>query len=268
MPYTFKPNTAYFMPTNFGPPSTWGVAQVAHYSDVTQLTLLYLTDKDALAALLPEPFQPADEPLVTVYCQEFKRVDFMAGRGYNVVGVNLAAVFNGKRDHFVGNYAAVLWESDTFPIICGRELLGAPKLYADIPDPQREGNSWRFHCSEYGTRLIEGEIKNASPLDDKVRQQIEQMARDSLWMGWKYIPKADMTGAELSFPTAIPSRPVITQAWLGEGSHRFYETTWESTPVSDQVMKGLRTLVLKEYRAAVITKGSADLLVAESRMME
>jgi len=32
----------------------------------------------------------------------------MAGGGYNIVGVNLAAVFNGKKDHVIGLYAAVL----------------------------------------------------------------------------------------------------------------------------------------------------------------
>jgi acetoacetate decarboxylase len=265
MGYTFEPNKRYFMPPHFGPAPQW---PVAHYGDLTQFTILYSTNKDALAALLPEPFEPADDPVVTVYCQMCRQVDFMAGRGYNIVGVNLAAVFNGKKDHFAGSYAAVLWENDFFPIVTGREQLGAPKLYADIPDPQQEGNNWRFHCSLYGTRLVEGEIRNTTPTDDTVRQQIEQMAKETTWMGWKYIPKADHTGPELSFPTVIPTRPTIRQAWLGEGSHRFLDTTFESAPTSDYVMQGLRTLVVKEYRAAAITKGKLDLPIAESRMIE
>jgi len=265
MAYKFQSNTGYFMPTNFGPPRS---QRLAHYGDLTQFTILYLTEKDALAALLPEPFEPADDPVVTVYCQLCRDVDFMAGRGYNIVGVNLAAVFNGKKDHFVGDYAAVLWENDTFPILLGRELLGAPKLYADIPSPRRKANSWRFHCSVYGARLIEGEIKNAIPLDDAARQQVEQMARGGVWMGWKYIPNADWSRPELSFPTVIPFRPTIGEAWIGEGSHRFFDTTWESAPMSAQVVQGLRTLVVKEYRAAAITKGTNDLLIAESRRLE
>jgi len=241
---------------------------VAHYGDVTQLTILYSTEKDALSALLPEPFEPADDPVVTVYCQVCREVDFMAGRGYNIVGVNLAAVFNGKRDHFAGSYAAVLWENDAFPIVTGREQLGAPKLYADIPDPKQEANNWHFCCSLYGARLVEGEIRNTAPADDTVCGQIEQMAKQNTWMGWKYVPKADHTGPELSFPTVIPSRPTVRQAWLGEGSHRFLNTTFESAPTSDYIMQGLRTLVAKEYRAAVITKGNFDLLIAESRKIE
>jgi acetoacetate decarboxylase len=265
MGFIFEPNKRYFMPPHFGPAPQW---PVAHYGNVTQFTILYSTNKDALAVLLPEPFEPADDPVVTVYCQMCRQVDFMSGRGYNIVDVNLAAVFNGKKDHFAGSYAAVLWENDFFPIVTGREQVGAPKLYADIPDPQQEGNNWSFHCSLYGTRLVEGEIKNTSPADDTVRQQIDQMAKENTWMGWKYIPKADHTGPELSFPTVIPTRPTVQQAWLGEGSHRFLDTTFESAPTSDYVMQGLRTLVAKEYRAAAITKGKLDLPIAESRMME
>jgi acetoacetate decarboxylase len=265
MPYRFKRRTGYFMPTNFGPLSS---QRVAHYGDVTQLTILYLTDKDVLAAYLPEPFEPADEPVVTVYCQIFREVDFLAGRGYNVVGVNLSAVFNGKKDNFTGNYAAVLWENDTIPILTGRELLGAPKLYADIPDPQKEENNWRFHCSIYGTKLVEGEIRNATAVDDTTRQQIQQMARERMWMGWKYIPKADWTGAEVSFPTAIPSSPTIGEAWLGECKHTFFKTTQRDTLVGSQIMAALRKLKVKDYRAGVVTRGTLDLLVGESRRME
>lgn len=265
MSFIFEPNKRYFMPAHFGPPPQW---LLAHYGDLTQLTILYSTEKDALSALLPEPFEPADDPVVTVYCQVCREVDFMAGRGYNIVGVNLAAVFNGKKDHFAGSYAAVLWENDTFPIITGREQLGAPKLYADIPDPEQDAKNWHFHCSLYGTGLVEGEIRNTTLTDDTACRQIEQMAKENTWMGRKYVPKADHTGPELSFPTVIPARPTVRQAWLGECSHRFLNTTFESAPTADYVMQGLRTLVVKEYRAGVITKGSLDLLIAESRKIE
>jgi acetoacetate decarboxylase len=265
MPFTFKPSGGYAMPTSFGP---LGGQKVIHYGDVTTLTLLYMTDKDALAALLPEPFQPADEPIVTVYCQVCRQVDFMAGGGYNVIGVNLSAIFNGKKDHFLGNYAAILWENDTIPIITGRELLGAPKSYADIPDPQQEGNDWRFHCSVYGARLVEGMIRKATPVNEASRREIERIAKERMWMGWKYIPKADWSGAEVSFPTCIPSAPTVDQAWLGEPSHRFFETSWVDSLYHSTVMQGLRTLILKEYRGGVVTRGSFDLLVGESRRLE
>jgi len=265
MPFTFNPGGGYYMPLSFGP---LGGQKVCHYGDVTTLSILYVTDKDALAALLPEPFQPADEPVVTLFCQVYRQVDFMAGGGYNIVGVNLSAVFDGKKDHFQGNYAAIVWENDTIPIITGRELLGAPKLFADIPDPQQEGNEWRFHCSVYGTRLVEGAIKNTASVDETTRHEIERIARETMWMGYKYIPKADWSGAEVSFPTCIPTAPSVNQAWLGEPSHTFFETGWTSSLFHSSVMKGLRTLSVKEYRVGAVTRGTFDLLVGESRKIE
>jgi hypothetical protein len=65
MGYTLQPNTGYLMPANFGLVRR---QDTLHYQEVTRLSSSYLTEKDALAALLPEPFEPADEPAVTVYC--------------------------------------------------------------------------------------------------------------------------------------------------------------------------------------------------------
>ena len=253
------------MPTNFGPLSN---QRTMHYGDVTQFAILYLTDKDSLSAHLPEPFEPADEPIVTIYFQVCRDVDGLGGRGYNILGVNLAAVFNGKKDSISGQYAAVLWENDTLPIISGRELLGAPKLYADIPDPHKEGNNWFFHCSLYGTKLVEGEVKDAHPVDDATRQNIEQISRQSMWMAWKYIPRADWRGSELSFPTAIPSIPTIKEASVGECKHTFHKTKWRDTLYHSQIMAGLCRMKAKEYRMGIITRGSIDLLIGESRRID
>ena len=120
----------------------------------------------------------------------------------------------------------------------------------------------------YDKRLVEGEIRNATLLDDMVRQQIEQMSGESLWVGWKYIPKTNWIGSEVSFPTVIPHKLTISKAWLGEGSHRFFESTWENVLTSAQVLQGLRTLVVKEYRPSLILKGTLDLLFGECRRIE
>ena len=144
MGYILQPNTGYLKPANFGPVRR---QDTLHYQEVTRLPISYVTEKGALAALLPEPFEPADEPAVTVYRQVGRGVDFMAGGGYNITGINLAAVFNGKKDNVAGLYSAVLWENATFPILIGRKLLGTPTLYAEIPDQWLEGNNWRFYCS-------------------------------------------------------------------------------------------------------------------------
>ena len=89
-----------------------------------------------------------------------------------------------------------------------------------------------------------------------------------MWMGWKYIPKADWRGYEVSFPTAIPTLPTIKEAWLGECKHTFFKSTWRDSLHSSKIMAALRKLKVKEYRAGVVTRGTLDLLVGESRKME
>jgi len=82
-------------------------------------------------------------------------VNFLAGGGYNLMGINLAATFAGAEDHLSGEYVLVLWENQVNPIIRGRELLGVPKLFADIPAPDRIGDDWRVHASENGRPLLQ-----------------------------------------------------------------------------------------------------------------
>ena len=265
MGFIFQPNAGYMMPAHFGPPQD---LKVGHYLDQTSYTVAYTTDKDAVAALLPEPFEPADEPMVSVTCQVCRGVSFLAGGGYNLIAINLAVVFNGKKDHVAGGYALVLWENDTYPILLGRELLGAPKLYAEIPDPWINGDIRSFYCAEYGTRLLEAEIRNLKPADERTLQQMQQQREPGHWLCWRYLPKLDQRGAEVSFATDVRSRPTVQQAWFGEGSHRFYETTFEQTPVSAYIVRGLNTLKVKEYRRASVVRGSSDLLFAETKRLE
>ncbi len=138
------PKGSYFMPVSFG---AIRPIQAGVFEDVWTLSTSYLTDQRALADLLPFPFEPSNESIVTVYYQKCAKVNFLAGGGYNLMGVDLAATFAGAEDRVSGEYALVLWENQGDPIIRGRELLGIPKLFGDIPDPYRIGDHWRVQLS-------------------------------------------------------------------------------------------------------------------------
>lgn len=49
---------------------------------------------------------------------------------------------------------------------------------------------------------------------------------------------------------------------------KMYDATRESALVHVQIVEGLRTLTVKKYRLAVVTRGSHDLLSAECRKLE
>ena len=236
--------------------------------ETTGMNITYLTDKDALSAFLPEPYEPADEPLASIYYLMIKRCEFVAWRPYNCLGVCVSAVFNGKKDHVPGMYILVEWESVPFAAILGREFLGDPKIYADVSDVERRGDTWHANVSEYGTRLLECEVRNAKEVGEVERKKIEKEHNDSLLVCWKYIPRADGKGPELSIPVTLPWYQNMRRVWVGEGSHKYLEATWEQAPVSFRATKGLKTLVVKEYREAIVTEGRGDLPITESRALE
>jgi acetoacetate decarboxylase len=266
MTFIFQPDNGYFMPVSFGPAPE--LFKTLVYKEILGIEVSFLTDKDALAARLPAPFEPADQPVVTIYYYMTQGCEFLAWRPYNLMGVGLSAVFKGKKDYVPGLFGIIEWEGDPYAAIIGRELLGDNKLYADVSDVEKTGNTWRCHCSEFGSKLTECEVRNVTEVNEDRRRQIEQESQESLLIGWKYISKADGTGPELSAASTIPFTNYVSKAWVGEGGHKFHKTSWESTPASFRVTQGLQTLVAREYLEAVILEGSMDLPITESRLLE
>ena len=266
--FVFEPNQPYSMPAHFGSPTRGWDGQAAHYADNTATTILYLTDAGKAAALLPPGFVVADPPVVSVTHVMCRGVAFMAGGGYNLVAVNVAARFEGRRDRAEGNFALVLWENEFMPILLGREVLGAPKLLAEIPDLWVREDHRGFAVSESGSLLLEGEAWDLRELTADERAGLAAQAQGKVWMGWKYIPSCDLRGADVSFATALPARSEMTQAWMGQGTVTFHSPTWERAPLSAQVVGALAQLPVVQSLGAVVTRGSQDLLISEQRPLE
>ena len=60
----------------------------------------------------------------------------MAGRSYNLIGVNASVKFKGKEDQLEGALTLSMWENLTDPILTGREIKRIPKVHSDIPNHQ------------------------------------------------------------------------------------------------------------------------------------
>jgi len=262
----FEETATYYMPVSFGPARP---LKAAVFEDVLSLATLYTTDKDMLAALLPPPFEPVDEPVVTVYFRKCSKVNILAGGSYSMMGLDLATYFNGKQDQVSGNYALVLWENDVFNTIRGRELLGVPKILADIPDPYRMGNNWRVQASENGRLLLNMSIKNVQPMSEQAIAQMNAGQKSKHWMSWRYFPNVNGIGAALSQATLIGWEHTITEAWAGEGSIQYGDASWETNPMSGDILTELKKrLVVKEYVGGTVTNGSATLTRALHRVLQ
>jgi hypothetical protein len=81
-------------------------------------------------------FEVGPEPMVTVATSYMTEIEWLAGRGYNTLGVRFPAIFNGRKDRAFGDFLSVLWENLADPIITGRDELGFSKIYCELPEPK------------------------------------------------------------------------------------------------------------------------------------
>ena len=256
--FTFKPNQRYQMPGFFG--SNQNQFESAKYNKVTTIVVSYLTDGEALAQYIPAPFEVAEMPIVSVvYCCN-KEVDWLAGRAYNLIGVNAAVKFKGQEDQLEGNLTLAMWENLTDPILTGRELQGIPKIYADIPDHQVINGEWRVNASHFSNQILQMSVKNLrTPSAEEIVAFQAATEGKNHWMGWKYIPNPSGTGADVSYPTLFPSEDITNEIWVGEGSVAWEHLTWEQNPTQYHIVNALADLPNLGVLYTAVTKGSSDL---------
>ena len=105
MTYPLNPELMYMMPTHFGPmcgprqgPGGKKFAFEQDHRKCMAVSVSFLTNAAQLQELLPPGFELMGEPVVTVFETYMKEIDWLAGRGYNVLGVNFPVVYQGQKD--------------------------------------------------------------------------------------------------------------------------------------------------------------------------
>lgn len=243
----------YFMPAHFGPRTAdWD----GFYEAITQTIILYATDPLAAAALLPEGFEVGDPAVVSVVHGENRGVRLLAGGGYNIVGVNLAAHYKGSHNTVSGSYSLVMWENRFLPVMLGREFLGVPKLLVDIPDAWTEGDTRGFSASENGAKLVEGTARGLTELDADGLEGVDRQLSAGRWMALRYFAGLDAVSTELAYPTVIDLDLTINRAWLGTGEVRFFEPERREAPMCYVLSRVLARLPVLQQMMAVVVEGS------------
>ena len=259
----FKLNSkqSYMMPAHFGA-KPLSAKMSGWYHDVTMMVVSYITDRDKLAAYLPDPYEVGEHAVVTVVYACNKQVDWLAGHGYNLVGVHASAVFKGERDNLAGQYALVMWENLTDPILTGRELQGIPKIYADIPEHQVIANEWRAAASHFGHKIVDLSINNLrTPTAEEISAAQAAQEGKNNPMGWRFFPGLNGIGECINEGTLFPSETIYHDVKVGEGLVDWKNLTWEQNPTQFHIVNALAELPVVSYLPAMVAKCSVNLLV-------
>ncbi|KAA1251811.1 acetoacetate decarboxylase [Mycobacterium simiae] len=128
-------------------------AQGDHEVDATKapiateaVTVTYLTDPEIVAAVLPQPLRPADEPLVRVQLQRVR----IAARPPFGSAVFSVAARHGERS---GDYPLFMPQSTEQSVTGGRETFGEPKKLAHI-HVERDSDRITASVDRLGYELI------------------------------------------------------------------------------------------------------------------
>jgi hypothetical protein len=257
----------YRMPVGFGPSvgprqGPEGRRFNGDLSRATVLSLEYLTDPGALQALLPEDYKVGAEPLVTVKVHHNHSLAWFAGRGYNYIEILFRAVFEGQQDRCEGDFVAVMWESHADPIIVGRDEVGHPKIFADIPEPTVDDSATTYHASWFDYEFCRVAFHGlalgdwpAQDVEDEVRGKPPTTGLAGLpRLNYKYIPNAaDLEKADVAYTVMFPAglyENYVVDSWRGSATVEFEHATWEQLPTMYPIVNKMADLPVLEYREA------------------
>jgi len=259
--FKFEEGKCYRMPAHFGG-ADFDPDAKAIYNDIVTLSFSYKTDGDRLSDYIPEGFELL-RPELNISYQQCREVEWMAGSYYNLVTVSAPVRFNGRHDRIEGSFALVVWENKTTPILTGN-MMGVPKIYADIEDLHIIAGTYRSRLSYECSTFLQLEMTRLGPLSG---EQVTALHMDVNSLGWRYIPKVGSPGADLSQPILFPMRSEPNAAWTGSGTVKWTELTWEQSPMQWHITKALTGLPIIEMNPVMMTQGRSCLMENRGRVL-
>ena len=273
MTYQLIPGKLYRMPVVFGP--TCGPRQVPEDVVIddatthrrTTITLTCSAPPERLEAMIPPRFVLRGPPLLIVELSLMTGIDWLGGRGYNMLGIKIPVTFRGEESTVGGHFLAVLWESLADPILSGRDELGFAKVYAEIPEPVRYQGSHRYSASWLGFNFFDLEL-------DRISSVAHAPAPDPEHRGvlhWKYVPRTGVPGeADVSCitftPAANPAMKVLSRS-TGRAKAAFRRARWQDLPTMFQIVNALSEFDLSQPVNCSIVESIGNKDLSDQRVL-
>jgi hypothetical protein len=141
-----------------------------------------------------------------------------------------------------------MWENLADPIITGREEIGHPKLYAEIPDLRISGDTHYCEAAWFGFKFLEVEVGG---LRDSPPSTAPQSPSDGTLM-LKYMPRTGEWGeadvCQVTFSPAANSGVTVDHKQAGSGAVHFWHARWADLPTMHHVVNALADLPVLEAR--------------------
>jgi hypothetical protein len=219
--------------------------------ETLSLSVTALSDAAALAQILPPRCRLAAEPLLTVAVMKQTGLGWLAGRGYNIVALRIPVLCSTAAGETPFSFTPVLWENMSDPITTGREELGSPKLYANIPDPLPRDDGYDCSCDWDGFRFFHMKVRGLKPVatPPPVGDPLLLYRYFSRVGDWEKPDIAQLTRAHKGEAPA----PVVHDYKVGSGSFAFKAARWEDMPTQYTFVNALAALPLREFRGARMT---------------
>ncbi len=277
MPYPLNPDKMYRMPTHFGPSAgprqgpDGRKFQCVDNPLGTAYSVSFLTESSQLEAFLPPGFSLDGEPVVTVSSNHMTEIEWLAGRGYNVLGVSFPARFDGERDRVRGSFLTVLWENLTDPILTGREEIGFSKIYCELPPPTKLRGDYHLIASWLGFKFLDMRIGDLRALSEAEISARQASAASDGTLHYKYMPRTGDWGRhDIAYPVLTPagnSNLRVLEHRVGAGSVQFHRARWEDMPTQYNIVNAFADLEIREYRGASVTRTIGGKDISDQRML-
>lgn len=261
--FKLEQKNSYMMPAHFGPRYS-GPEMSGWYHDVTMMAISYVTDATKLSAHIPAPFRVADNPVVTVVCAQNRKIDWLAGHGYNLIAVNAQVVYEGAEETLLGTYTLVVWENLADPILTGRELQGIPKIFANIDDIIIDEERWCSSANHFDNKIVDLSIDNLRPpTEAEITAAAAAEKAGNHPMAWRYFPGVAGLGNTVSELTTFPSETIYHEAMVGEGHIDWQPLTWAQNPTQFHIVNALADLPVLAKLPSMTAKASVNLILPD-----